>query len=151
MIFIMAGVPHLRFPGMSEAADSVAVDSVPQDTLPRESVSLDSLPIDTVFQDSLPHDSVMLKDSVLADTVGMDSLHLAIWKRNKAIDDSLYADSLNRQRKNGIDAPVEYSAEDSMTYEASTGLARLYGRSHVKYENMDLESDQVFMSMVVKL
>ena len=142
MIFIMAEVPHLRFPGIGEAADSVAVDSVPQDTVPIDSVRLDS-----VAEDSLLKDSVILKDSVLADTVGMDSLQLAIWKRNKAVDDSLHADSLNRQRKNGIDAPVEYSAEDSMTYEASTGLARLYGNSHVKYENMDLQSDQVFMSM----
>ena len=79
--------------------------------------------------------------------VKLQRLQLLIWKRNKAIDDSLYADSLNRQRKNGIDAPVTYSAEDSMTYEASTGLARLYGKSHVTYENMDLESDQIFMSM----
>ena len=68
-------------------------------------------------------------------------------RRNKAVDDSLAADSANRQRKNGIDAPVEYSAEDSMTYEGETGIAHLYGSSHVKYENMDLESDQIFMSL----
>ena len=147
MIFIMAEVPHLRFPDMSEAMDSVAVDSVPQDTIPLDAIRLDSIPLDSVLKDSMATDTIIPGDSVLADTVGMDSLHLAIWKRNKAIDDSLYADSLNRQRKNGIDAPVEYSAEDSMTYETSTGLARLYGNSHVKYENMDLQSDQVFMSM----
>ena len=142
MVFIMAGVPNLRFTGLGEAQDSVAVDSVPQDTIdPVVPIN----PIDTAAVDSL--DSIAPKDSVLADTVGMDSLQLLIWKRNKAIDDSLYADSLNRQRKNGIDAPVTYSAEDSMTYEASTGLARLYGKSHVTYENMDLESDQIFMSM----
>ena len=77
----------------------------------------------------------------------MDSLQKAIWLHNKQIDDSLYADSLNRQRKNGIDAPVEYSAADSMVYEADTKLAYLFGSSHVKYENMDLESDQISMSM----
>ena len=151
MIFIMAEVPHLRFPSMGEAADSVVVDAVPQDTLPKESVSLDSLPIDSAVVDSVPADTSLTSHlsplTSIPDTVGMDSLQLAIWKRNKAIDDSLYADSLNRQRKNGIDAPVTYSAEDSMTYETSTGLARLYGKSHVKYENMDLESDQIFMSM----
>ena len=142
MVFIMAGVPNLRFTCLGEAQDSVAVDSVPQDTIdPVVPIN----PIDTAAVDSL--DSIAPKDSVLADTVGMDSLQLLIWKRNKAVDDSLYADSLNRQRKNGIDAPVTYSAEDSMTYEASTGLARLYGKSHVTYENMDLESDQIFMSM----
>ncbi len=81
------------------------------------------------------------------DTANMDSLQKAVWLRNKAIDDSLAADSANRKRKNGIDAPVEYSAEDSMTYEGATGIAHLYGSSHVKYENMDLESDQIFMSL----
>ena len=144
MIFIMAEVPHLRFPGMGEATDSVAVDSVPQDTIPMDSVLQDA-----VSRDSLSHDSVSADTSLTSvpDTVGMDSLQLAIWKRNKAVDDSLHADSLNRQRKNGIDAPVEYSAEDSLTYEASAGLTRLYGKSHVKYENMNLESDQIYMSM----
>ena len=34
-----------------------------------------------------------------------------------------------------------------MTYEGETGIAHLYGSSHVKYENMDLESDQIFMSL----
>jgi len=77
----------------------------------------------------------------------MDSLQKAIWKHNKAVDDSLHADSINRQRKNGIDAPVEYSAEDSMTYEGATGLAHLYGSSHVKYQDMDLESDQIYMQL----
>jgi hypothetical protein len=138
----MAEVPHLRFQSMDQAADSVAVDSVPQDTVPLNLVPLKTAPVDSV----IPSDSVHA-DSLLPDTAGMDSLHLAIWKHNKEIDDSLRADSINRQRKNGIDAPVEYSAEDSITYDATTGLTRLYGQSHVKYDNMDLSSDQVFMLM----
>ena len=146
MIFIMAGVPNLRFPSLGEAADSTVVaDAVPADTIvPR--AAKDSLSKDSTSKDSTSKDGMQV-DTVLADTLGMDSLQLLIWKRNKAIDDSLYADSLNRQRKNGIDAPVTYSADDSMTYEAATGVAHLYGNSHVKYENMDLESDQIFMSM----
>ena len=77
----------------------------------------------------------------------MDSLQLLIYKRNKAIDDSLRLDSLNRQRKNSIEAPVEYSAQDSMTYEAETGVAHLYGSAVVSYENMNLQSDQIHMSL----
>jgi len=42
---------------------------------------------------------------------------------------------------------VEYTANDSMTYEGETGIAHLYGKSHVKYQDMDLESDQIFMSL----
>ena len=100
----------------------------------------------TQQESRLASDSI-ISDSVTADTIMMDSLQKAVWLRNKAIDDSLAADSANRQRKNGIDAPVEYSASDSMTYEGATGIAHLYGSSHVKYENMDLESDQIFMSL----
>ena len=143
MIFIMASVPRLRFPGMSETADSIVADAVPQDTLPVGKASIDSAAVDSVAADT-SHLSPLTSEP---DTAGMDSLQLAIWKRNKAIDDSLYADSLNRQRKNGIDHPVAYTAEDSMTYESATGLAHLYGNAHVKYDNMDLESDQIYMSM----
>ena len=79
------------------------------------------------------------------DTTTMDSLELAIYKYNKVIDDSLRLDSLNRQKKNGIDAPVKYTATDSLTYEASTGRAHLYGDSHVEYQNMDLKSEKIYM------
>ena len=81
------------------------------------------------------------------DTTTMDSLELAIYKHNKAIDDSLALDSINRSRKNGIDSPVEYSADDSLTYSAALGRANLYGSSKVKYQNMDLASEQISMSL----
>ncbi|MBQ8153343.1 MAG: LPS-assembly protein LptD [Prevotella sp.] len=103
-------------------------------------------PQDGKGKDSVRVDSVKA-DSLAVDTLKMDSLQKAIWKHNKAIDDSLHADSLNRERKNGIDAPVDYQAEDSMTYEAGSGFAKLYGNSQVKYQDMDLQSDQIFMQM----
>ncbi len=79
------------------------------------------------------------------DTTTMDSLELAIYKYNKVIDDSLRLDSLNRKKKNGIDSPVKYSANDSLTYMAGTGTAHLFGESHVEYQNMDLKSDRIYM------
>ncbi|MBQ9648838.1 MAG: LPS-assembly protein LptD [Prevotella sp.] len=84
---------------------------------------------------------------VKRDTTTMDSLELAIYKHNKAIDDSLALDSINRSRKSGIDSPVEYSANDSLTYSAAISQARLYGSSKVKYQNMDLASEKIFMSL----
>ena len=84
---------------------------------------------------------------VKRDTTTMDSIELAIYKHNKAIDDSLALDSINRSRKNGIDSPVEYSADDSLTYSAASGLAHLYGSSKVKYQNMDLASEQIYMGL----
>ena len=45
-------------------------------------------------------------EELLVDTTKMDSLQLAVYRHNKAIDDSISLDSINRQRKNGIDSPV---------------------------------------------
>lgn len=92
------------------------------------------------------------KDSIIADkaeidTLAMDSLQLAVYHHNKAIDDSIRADSINRAKKQGIDAPVTYSANDSLVYDAMTKDAKLYGNSEVKYENMDLKSDKIRMNL----
>ena len=84
---------------------------------------------------------------VKRDTTTMDSLELAIYKHNKAVDDSLALDSINRSRKSGIDSPVEYTANDSLTYDAAVSKAKLYGQSRVKYQNMDLASEKIFMSL----
>ena len=81
------------------------------------------------------------------DTTRMDSLQLAIWKRNKAIDDSIKADSLNRESKNAIEAPVDFFANDSLIYEQGSGMAFLFGDSHVKYQDMDLKSDRIRMNL----
>ena len=81
------------------------------------------------------------------DTLSMDSLQLAVYHHNKAVDDSIRADSINRASKLGIDAPVTYSANDSLVYDAMTKDAKLYGNSEVKYENMDLKSDKIRMNL----
>ena len=81
------------------------------------------------------------------DTTKMDSLQLAIYHHNKSIDDSIRADSMMRARSNGIDAPVTYSADDSLVYDAASGTAYLYGNSKVDYENMKLTSDKVHMNL----
>lgn len=83
----------------------------------------------------------------LVDTTKMDSIQRAIYRHNKAIDDSIQLDSLNRKKKNGIDAPVTYSGEDSLVYDAKRKVAHIYGSSAVKYENMDLTSDRIQMSL----
>ena len=88
-----------------------------------------------------------LPDSVATDTTTLDSLQLAIRKHNQLIDDSIRLDSLNRRRANGIDAPVEYTAEDSLIYDAKSKTTHLYGSATVKYENMDLKSEKIYMSM----
>ena len=96
--------------------------------------------------DSIPSDSTA-RGTAVVDTTAMDSLQKAIYLYNKQIDDSVRLDSINRTKSNGINAPVEYSADDSLVYVAGSRLAHLYGNSKVKYENMDLESEKVAMSM----
>ncbi len=125
LTFVMAELPRLHFPQEVRDEDSVRVDSFKTDTLTADRPA----------------------KKIEEDTLSMDSLQKAIWKHNKAIDDSLHADSLNRERKKGIDAPVEYQADDSMTYEAGSGIARLFGNSQVKYQDMDLQSDQIYMQL----
>lgn len=102
-------------------------------------------------RDSARVDSVISKntvDTALSQAIDtLDSLHRAIFLRNKAIDDSIRLDSLNRKKKNGIDAPVAYTADDSLVYFAGNKMAHLYGSSTVKYENMDLASEKVAITL----
>ncbi len=150
IIFVVAEVPRLAFPKrVGEPADSLAQDSLAKSDSLRKTVRQGERPDSLVQSDTLrQQDSLVKGDSILLpDTAQMDSLEKAIWLHNKVIDDSLRADSLNRRRRNGIDAPVEYTANDSMVYIGETGVAYLYGDSHVKYQDMDLTSDKVYMSM----
>ena len=107
----------------------------------RKAVERDSVQL----ADTLRQDSIHAGNAI--DTTKMDSLQLAIYHHNKAIDDSIRLDSLNRRRANGIDSPVHYSAEDSIVYLASTNRAYLYGNANVKYQDMDLQSDRINMSL----
>ena len=102
--------------------------------------------VDTLLKGQSPKDGKVV-DKNIPDTTKMDSLQLAIYHHNKAIDDSIRADSMMRARSNGIDAPVKYSAEDSLVYDAESGTAYLYGNSKVDYENMKLTSDKVHMNL----
>lgn len=122
VILMMAGTHTPLFKGKKKAAkaDSTAVDSVQR-------------------RDSL--------GNVAVDTMQMDSLERAIYRHNKVVDDSIRLDSLNRKRSGGIEAPIEYTANDSLVYDARTQTAHLFGSSNVKYQNMDLASDKIYMSL----
>lgn len=124
-IFVMAGenmsAPQKKKSRKAKLKDTTAV----ADTM----VTLDSL------------------GNAMPDTTAMDSLQLAIYHHNKAVDDSIRLDSLNRQKATGINSPVNYTANDSIVYDARSKTAHLYGSSTVKYENMDLGSEKIYMSL----
>ena len=137
-IFVMAEPTMPFFLGNGRdgvGRDSVAVaDSAAGHGADSLSIA-DSLAVDTAAGSSGP------------DTTKMDSLTLAIYKHNKQIDDSIRLDSINRKRSNGLDAPVDFSSEDSLVYDAASRRAKLYGEANVKYQNMDLKSDRIQMSL----
>ena len=129
---------------ITAAADSIAAHPDTLKALADSVVKTAASVTDTTVADMVKREMERLN---MPDTTKMDSLALAIYKHNKAVDDSLRLDSLNRQRKNGIDSPVEFKAQDSLIYEAGTGMAHLFGSAQVKYQNMDLQSEKIYMSL----
>ena len=124
--------------------------SYPKDKKARTADSLvgDSLPIDSTLEVGKKAIAEQKRNKPLEpDTTKMDSLQLVIYKYNKAIDDSIALDSINRRKKNGINAPVHYVANDSLIYEGGSGMAYLYGDANVKYEDMDLKSQEIYMCL----
>ena len=69
------------------------------------------------------------------------------------VADSIATDSLSNdsvvteKREPGIESPIDFVAKDSMVYDASVGLAFLYGEADVKYQNMQLTAAQITMNM----
>lgn len=76
--------------------------------------------------------TIVFGDTAQRDTAGM------------AAADTL---KVRTEKKSGIDAPVTYTATDSIVYDASTGNAYLYGDAKVHYQNMDLSAERITMSM----
>ncbi len=89
-----------------------------------------SVPASKALKVRIPVDSTALSDSLHTDSLTADSVKIDTVKP-----------------KPGIDSPVEYQAADSMIYDAATGLAYLYGKAQVNYQNMELTAAQIAMNM----
>lgn len=154
----VVSLPQVKVPSLnpdsvtlSALLDSIG-DKQMSDVAPVDSVVDTASYDDSDMTDIAPPDTIIPEGAEAAiktkrDTSTMDSLELAIYKYNKVVDDSLAQDSINRHQKNGIDGPVEYSADDSLTYDAIRSMAHLFGNSKVKYLNMDLASENISMSL----
>ena len=106
-------------------------------------LSADSLASDTAVADT----AEAKQQPATADTLSLDSLRRAIMEHNRIVDDSIRRDSIQRSKANGIEAPVVFSAEDSLIYDGKSKTAFLFGKSKVDYQNMKLASDKVAMSL----
>lgn len=103
----------------------------------------DSTMVDSTLEQTVADDKEIDKN----DTTQMDSLQKAIYHHNRQIDDSIRLDSIQRAKANGIEAPVQYAADDSLIYDAKTKTAYMFGTSKVDYQNMKLNSDKIYMSL----
>lgn len=99
-----------------------------------------ALPADTVTPNTAADTAHSLKRTARVPATAVDMA-----KADTAKADTVKVDTL--KRKAGIDSPVEYTAEDSMIYDAHSGLAFLYGRAQVNYLNMQLTAAKIAMNM----
>lgn len=79
------------------------------------------------------------------DSLSADSA-IAKMPPTNAPTDSVKTDTI-RRRKAGIDSPVEYTANDSLVYEAGTNFAYLFGQANVNYQGMKIDAAKLSMSM----
>lgn len=124
--------------------------SLPLDTLDRviEDMAADTLPVVR----NIPQLTV---DSVLR-SVDADSIRAMI-AHGGSIDvlpdttrrDTVRMDTIPRS-KSALDAPVHYTARDSITFDYSSKVASLYGEAKVNYElgkRLELESDLITINI----
>ncbi len=103
--------------------------------------------------DSLPDSALNANDSVYFARLGErlnavpDTLRPHLNDTTAQAIDTIPDDSLKKKREAGIEAPVHYTASDSMVYDAETGLIYLYGKANVKYQNMELDAAAIRMNM----
>lgn len=86
-------------------------------------------------------------DQFTADTTAViaDSIKAGVLVADSLATDSVASDSV--KSKSALDQPVEYTAKDSVTFEAGMGNANLYGESKVNYQNLELTADLITMNM----
>lgn len=111
-------------------------DSLQPTRLPADSTGRDSLPVDTARPREALREAIREEAGLMTDSLRMDSTQA----------DTTDTDSV-KMRKPGIDSPVKYEAKDSMTYEAGTGFAYLFGESQVNYQDMQLTAARLSMCL----
>ena len=112
------------------------------DSLPPSGQKAGGAHVDSAASDTLAR--------LLSSALGTDTLGKTRLRGDSAAFDTLAADTLapdTTKRKAGIDSPVDYEASDSIVYDAQTGLAYLYGKANVKYQNMELTAAKISMNM----
>ena len=145
-VTIFAGTPYYAISDTGETANSTQVNSkIQQERQFNLSQSdTNSLHISDAFSSIIPEktDTLDLRSPLLADSLVLDTL-----QADSIVKDTLATDSADSGSKSALDFPVEYTANDSVTFEADQGYANLFGNSKVNYQNLELTADLITMNM----
>ncbi|HKK89744.1 MAG TPA: putative LPS assembly protein LptD, partial [Saprospiraceae bacterium] len=106
----------------SMPSEYTAIDSIP----PNEGFDPAMTALDTIMPDSLPVDS-LVQDSILLDSLKADS----VVERRYKLSNS------------GFEAPVYYSADDSMFFDVVNEELVLYGNAQIDYTTISLSAYKI--------
>lgn len=91
--------------------------------------------------DTIPKKNIsIVRDTIIADSASLDTLPFHSDSASKQIDTLHIPVS-----KDTLDAPIAYSAEDSVVLDVPTKNITLYNKAVTKYKNMDLEAYNIRM------
>ena len=80
-----------------------------------------------------------------------DSIQFSADSITVELGDSITADSVSaKEKKDVLDAPVAYQAEDSLVWIMATSKAYLYKNSQVDYQNIGLTAEQIMVDIDTK-
>lgn len=96
--------------------------------------------------DSARHmrDSVELRQAALQARIDSVNQRIALERNDTTARDTAKADTL---KGTGLLAPVAYEAQDSMVYDAASGMTYLYGSGNVGYLDMSLKADAISLNV----
>ena len=161
VLSITATRNNIIFSDWHKFARHIVVDSIPSDTIvPASTSSKTGIQKQAVAPDSLSKPTEQKDSAAAALVVNIDSLKAQFDREHgitdngskKAIqwNDSVAAaeDSIRRNtKKSPLEAPVEYTAKDSMIFYMDTKNAFLYGDGNVKYQSIELTAENITMNM----
>ena len=139
----------MQFVGLN-LVDSNRHDTLEQKKIDAKMDSADTQRKDTARMTSATDSLLNALDSIKSK---FDNEHGITNEGNKKAtqwNDSVAAaeDSINKhKKKSALEAPVTYEAKDSMTMFMDTKNAYLYGEANVKYQNIELNSENITMNM----
>ncbi len=128
-LFVASAATPARHMGrMPQRPDTLQLDIPPLDSLRKGIQFPDSVQADTARYIIVHGDTVYLGR---AGHTGLDTV---------AIDSS-------KQSKSALDAPVDFTTKDSLTFDYVNNRVNFYGEANIKYQNLELTSDLITMSV----